>query len=110
MTEDASGNLTIAKAGSAVITVTAAETATYAQATKDVTVTVNTKTMTVSAEDVTVTVDGQPHGITVNVTDPASGATVKDRLLPGDGGQLHHLHRQCESDSQRQAETDYNHV
>ncbi len=25
----------------------------------------------------TATVDGQPHGITVNVTDPASGATVK---------------------------------
>ncbi|MBR0512924.1 MAG: hypothetical protein IJK06_01575, partial [Clostridia bacterium] len=33
--------------------------------------------MTVSAEDVNVTVDGQAHGITVTVTDPASGATVK---------------------------------
>ena len=35
------GALTIAKAGSAVVTVTAAETAAYAQATKDVNVTVN---------------------------------------------------------------------
>ena len=35
------------------------------------------KAMTVSASDVTVTYDGQPHGITVNVTDPASGATIK---------------------------------
>ncbi|MBR3235657.1 MAG: hypothetical protein IKG11_08575 [Atopobiaceae bacterium] len=77
VTVDASGNLTINKAGSAVITVTAAETDTYAKATKDVTVTVNTKAMTVSAEDVNATVDGQPHGITVTVTDPASGATVK---------------------------------
>ena len=74
---DNSGNLTIVKAGSAVITVTAAENDTYASATKDVNVTVNTKAMTVSAEDVNVTVDGQPHGITVNVTDPASSATVK---------------------------------
>ena len=77
VTVDASGNLTIVKAGSAVITVTAAETDTYAQATKDVNVTVNTKAMTVSAEDVNATVDGQAHGITVTVTDPASGATVK---------------------------------
>ena len=75
--ESTSGALTIVKAGSAVITVTAAETTTYAQATKDVNVTVNTKAMTVTAADVNVAVDGQPHGITVNVTDPASGATVK---------------------------------
>ena len=77
VTVDASGNLTIVKAGSAVITVTAAETDTYAQATKDLNVSVNTKAMTVSAEDVNVTVDGQAHGITVTVTDPTSGATVK---------------------------------
>ena len=43
----------------------------------DVNVTISTKAMTVSAEDVNATVDGQPHGITVTVTDPASGATVK---------------------------------
>ena len=39
--DSSTGALTIAKAGTAVITVTAAETATYAQTTKDVTVTVN---------------------------------------------------------------------
>ena len=33
--------------------------------------------MTVSAENVTVPYDGQAHGITVSVTDPASGAVVK---------------------------------
>lgn len=74
------GKLTIKKVpsdGKAYVTVTAAATDTYAQATKDVTVTINTKTMTVNAEDVNLTVDGQSHGITVNVTDPASGATVK---------------------------------
>ena len=74
---ETTGALTIVKAGSAVITVTAAENDTYAKATKDVNVTVNTKAMTVSAEDVNATVDGQPHGITVTVIDPASGATVK---------------------------------
>lgn len=74
------GKLTIKKVpsdGKAYVTVTAAATDDYAQATKEVTVTINTKAMTFSAEDVNVTVDGQPHGITVNVTDPASGATVK---------------------------------
>ena len=40
VTVDASGNLTIVKAGTAVITVTAAETDTYAKATKDVNVTI----------------------------------------------------------------------
>ena len=33
--------------------------------------------MTVSAENVRVVYDGQPHGITVTVTDPAEGAAVK---------------------------------
>ena len=74
------GKLTIKKVpsdGKAYVTVTAAATDDYAQATKEVTVTINTKAMTVSAENVTATVDGQPHGITVNVTDPNSGYTVK---------------------------------
>ena len=35
------------------------------------------KDMAASAENVTATYDGQPHGLTVNVTDPASGATIK---------------------------------
>jgi len=78
VTVDAStGALTINHVGTATVTVTAAETADYAAAAKDVTVTVNPKAMTVSASDVTVTRDGQPHGITVRVTDPASGYIVK---------------------------------
>ncbi len=67
------GALTIVKAGSAVITVTAAETATYAQATKDVNVTIN-KANAVAAsvtannrtydgtEKPLVTVTGEPTG------------------------------------------------
>lgn len=35
------------------------------------------KAMTVSAENVNVPYDGQPHGITVTVTDPAGGSAVK---------------------------------
>ena len=42
-----------------------------------VTVTIGSKAMTVSAADVAAIVDGQPHGVTVNVTDPATGYTVK---------------------------------
>ena len=61
-----------------VVTATRSDNGQTATATSSVaTVTVNTKAMTVSAEDVNVTVDGQPHGITVNVTDPATGYTVK---------------------------------
>ena len=74
------GKLTIKKvpaSGKAYVIVKAAATDDYAETTKEVTVNISTKAMTVSAEDVTVTVDGQPHGITVNVTDPATGATVK---------------------------------
>ena len=77
VTVDSEGNLTIVKAGSAVITVTAAQTDIYAPATKDVNVTVEPKAMTVSADDVTLDADGNPHGITVRVTDPESGAAVK---------------------------------
>ncbi|MCR5788404.1 MAG: Ig-like domain-containing protein [Lachnospiraceae bacterium] len=35
------------------------------------------KLMTVTAPDVTATYDGQAHGITVNVKDPSSGATIQ---------------------------------
>ena len=41
------------------------------------TITLTIKEMKVSAENVSVAYDGQPHGITVNVTDPASDYTVK---------------------------------
>ena len=76
VTVDASGNLTIVKAGTAVITVTAAETGTYAQATKEVTVTINKANAvpaTVTANNRTydgtekslVTVTGEPMGGTL---------------------------------------------
>lgn len=75
------GKLTINKVpptdGKAYVIVTAAATDDYAETTKEVTVNISTKAMTVSASDVTATADGQPHGITVNVTDPATGYTVK---------------------------------
>ncbi|MBQ9531864.1 MAG: InlB B-repeat-containing protein [Eubacterium sp.] len=77
VTVDAEGNLAIVKAGTAVITVTASRTETYAVTSKDVNVTINPKAMSVTAEDVNATVNGQPHGITVNVTEPAEGYTVK---------------------------------
>ena len=48
------GALTIVKAGNAVVTVTAAETAEYAKVTKDVNVTVSRKAVTVTAADQTV--------------------------------------------------------
>lgn len=41
------------------------------------TITLTIKEMIVGAENVSVAYDGQPHGITVNVTDPTSGYTVK---------------------------------
>ena len=74
------GALTIKKVpsdGKAYVTVTAAGTAAYEQATKDVTVTISPKAMTVSASGYTGDYDEQPHGITVTVTDPTSGFTVK---------------------------------
>ena len=76
----ATGALTIKKVpadGKAYVTVRAAKTEIYAPAAKDVTVTINPKAMTVSAPDVDAIVDGHGHGITVNVTDPAEGYTVK---------------------------------
>ena len=83
VTVDGSGNLTIAKAGTAVVTVKAAETEEYAETTRDVTVTIDPKAMTVTAEDVTGFVNGHPHGITVTVTDPAEGYTVKYGTVEG---------------------------
>lgn len=81
------GKLTINKVpptdGKAYVIVTAAATDDYAETTKEVTVNISTKAMTVSASDVTATADGQPHGITVNVTDPATGYTVKYGIEEG---------------------------
>ena len=77
VTVDAEGNLTIVKAGTAVIVVTASQTDTYAITDKKINVTINPKNMTVSADNVNDLVDGQNHGITVTVTDPQEGYTVK---------------------------------
>ena len=54
----ADGKLTIKKAGTATVTVTAAETADYAAATKDVTVTISKKTLTIKAKDQSIYVGG----------------------------------------------------
>ena len=48
-----------------------------AEKTGTMTITLTIKEMIVSAENVSVAYDGQPHGITVNVADPASDYTVK---------------------------------
>ena len=75
VTVDAStGALTIVKAGSATVTVTAAETDTYAQATKDVTVTVNKADITP-----TVTLAGWYAGSTANAPVLGEGSN------PGNG-------------------------
>ena len=70
---DVSGNTGTAK-GSYTVTITGkgnyTGTATAAWSITD-------KPMSVTAENVTATYDGQPHGITVSVTDPSSGAAVK---------------------------------
>ena len=71
------GALTIKKAGAATVVVTAAETAIYAQATREVSVTIYTRAMTVNAEGYTGYFDEAAHGITVTVIEPASGFTVK---------------------------------
>ena len=76
VTVDEEGNLTIVKAGTAVIVVSASQTDNFARTAKTVTVTVSPKAMTVNASNRTVTVNGQPHGITVTATDPAEGYTV----------------------------------
>ena len=54
VTVDSSGNLTIVKAGTAVITITATETATYAQATKDVTVNISKADIDADSIDVSI--------------------------------------------------------
>ena len=77
------GALTIKKAGTATVVVTAAETQTHAAATKEVTVTISTKAITVNASGYTGYYDEQAHGITVTVTDPASGYTVKYGTVEG---------------------------
>lgn len=73
------GEVTIVGAGTATITatVTDGDNYTYATKTAGYTLTVNRLNMTVNAGGYTGTYDGNAHGITVNVTEPATGATIK---------------------------------
>jgi len=73
-TLDASPAITNAGTQTVYYQVTAANYDTY---TGKATVTVNPVDMTVSAPDVTAAYDGTAHGITVSVTKPSSGYTVK---------------------------------
>lgn len=71
------GALILKKAGTAAVIVTAAKTGRYAKTKKEVTVTINPKAMSVTPSGYEGYYDGKAHGITVNVSDPASGATVR---------------------------------
>ena len=83
VTVDENGNLTITKVGQAVIEITAAKTATYAETVKTINVTVKGKPVVVSASDVTAVEDGKPHGVTISVSEPATGYVVKYGLKEG---------------------------
>ena len=79
-TVDAStGEVTIVGAGSTTITATVEDSTNYTYATKTAsyTLTVSAVSMTVSASGYTGAYDGNSHGITVSVTAPTSGYTVK---------------------------------
>lgn len=64
---DASGNVTIKKAGEATIKISAAETNDYAAATKDITVTIAKRPLTVKADDKTAYVGAQQPELTYTV-------------------------------------------
>lgn len=64
---DASGNVTIKKAGDATIEISAAETNDYAAATKDITVTIAKRPLTVKADDKTAYVGAQQPELTYTV-------------------------------------------
>ena len=70
-----SGALTILKAGTATVTVTAAAMEKYLETTVNVNVTV-LNNIIAQANDVSVPYDGAAHGIVVNVSAPTAGYTV----------------------------------
>lgn len=75
---DASGEVTIKKAGQAKIKISAAETNDYAAATKDITVTIAKRALTVKADDKTAYIgDKQPE-----LTYTVSGLVGNDKLTP----------------------------
>ena len=77
--DTSTGEVTIVGAGSATITATVEDGANYTYATKTAsyTLTVDAAVMTVSAAGYDDAYDGNAHGITVTVTKPTSGYTVK---------------------------------
>ena len=79
-----SGVVTIKSNGSANIKATVTDGANYTYATKTVTYTIDVEaaTMTIAAEGFTGDYDGQPHGISVEVTNP-EGAVVKYGTVSG---------------------------
>lgn len=75
---DASGNVTIKKAGQAKIKISAAETNDYAAATKEITVNIAKRPLTVKADDKTAYIgDKQPE-----LTYTVSGLVGNDKLTP----------------------------
>ena len=73
---DANGNVTLRKAGTAKIEITAAETEDYGVGTKLVTVTVAKRSLTVKANDLTAYVGGQLPALDYTVTGLVSGETL----------------------------------
>ena len=73
---DASGNVTIKKAGEATIKISAAETNDYAAATKDITVTIAKRTLTVKAADKSAYIGEKLPELTYEV----SGLVGSDKL------------------------------
>ena len=76
VTVDASGNVTIKKAGEATIKISAAETNDYAVATKDITVTIAKRALTVKADDKTAYIGEKLPELTYQV----SGLVGSDKL------------------------------
>lgn len=70
------GEITLVGEGTATITATFAEDEKYNEAKASYTLTVDNDAIAYTAEGWNGTYDGTPHGITVNVTTPADGATV----------------------------------
>ena len=89
---DANGNLTTLKAGSATVTVTAAKTSNYAEATKTVSVTINKKAVTAAPKAVSAYVNGTAAlelvytGLVGSDTITPNGAELK--LYESDGTEI----------------------
>lgn len=82
---DASGNVTIKKAGQAKIKISAAETNDYAAATKDITVTIAKRTLTVTANNKSAYVGDQVPALDYRIDGLVSGDTLGKLTLAVDG-------------------------